>query len=129
MTQPFNADDFRRLATEAFPELCDEFEEDPDLLHVQVSALARLAQRAKGAADWSTYRRCMELAGRFWRSPDAELSNALNVSFLEEIDFAGTNGATAWTYLSPELQRGWTSMQRYLEELGESARKQQHKHP
>ena len=124
MNHTYNADDFRRLTLQEFPELSDEFADSDGLLHIEMSALAYHAQRAKGAGDWATYRRCMELVDKFWQQPDDKLLNALNVSFLEEIDFVGPRGTTAWQYLPPSLQRGWTEMQRYLENLANSVKKQ-----
>jgi len=62
------------------------------LSYMQAGALARLAQRAKGAGDWDTYRRVMSVAD-------------------------GVRGPTAWALLSPELQDGWRAMRAYNERL------------
>ena len=59
----------------------------------------------------------MRLAAELWRRPDEALLNALNVSFLEHLDFDGPNGPEAWGYLSPELQDGWRAMQAYMARL------------
>ena len=110
---PYTHEDFVRLALAEFPELRAEFEDDPELLHIQMHAFERLAGRAKVAGDWSTYARCMCLAHALWQRPDEALLNALNVSFLEHLDFDGPNGPEAWRHLSPELQEGWRAMQAY----------------
>lgn len=117
MTQPFNATDFRRLALEAFPELHEEFEDYAGLLHVQMGAFARRTQQAKGEADWDSYSRCIAIVEQLWQRPDHDLLNAINVSFLEHIDFDGPRGPTAWEHLSPGLKLAWRSMQRYLDKL------------
>ena len=120
MTQLFGGDDFRQLALEAFPELREEFEDFAGLLHVQMGAFARRTQQAKGAADWESYAHCIALIDRLWTRPDDELLNAINVSFLENVDFDGPRGPVAWRYLSPGLKLAWQNMQRYLEELARS---------
>jgi hypothetical protein len=129
MTQPLSADDFRRLALERFPELREEFADFAGLLHVQMGAFARRTQQAKGTADWDTYQQCIALADELWQRPSEELLNALNVSFLENLDFEGPRGPVAWEYLSPGLKLGWRTMQRYLEEVARFADKKRGKRP
>lgn len=83
---------FARLALAEFPELREEFEEYPGLLHLQMHALQRLAGRAQQAHDWVLYRRIMMFADRLWQRPDASLSSALKASFLEHLAFDGPQG-------------------------------------
>ncbi|HEU4754509.1 MAG TPA: hypothetical protein VFU47_15480 [Armatimonadota bacterium] len=122
MAEAFSAEDFVRMALAEFPELREEFEEDSGLLHLQMAAFARLAQRAKGQGDWETYGRCVRLADQLWRRADPELLNALNVSFLEHLDFEGPRGTRAWEILTPALRKGWEDMQAYLDRLGDLSR-------
>lgn len=117
MGGPYTHADFVRLALAEFPELREEFEDDPELLHLQMHAFERLMGRAKVEGDWATYARGMRLAHLLWRRPDDDLLNALNVSYLEHLDFEGPNGAEAWRHLSPELQDGWRAMQAYMARL------------
>ena len=123
MDQPYTADDFRRMALTEFPELGDDFEYNEGLLHVQMGSFAQRLQEAKGAADWDTYHRGVRLANELWRRPDEALLNALNVSFLEHLDFDGPRGPYAWTLLTPELQHGWRAMQQYLKDLAKVSKK------
>ena len=120
----FTPSTFQLVTLREFPVLRQEFEEDGDLPHVQMSAFARLVQAAKNRADWDTYRRAVTLADRLWSGADAELRNALNVSFLEEIDFEGPRGPEAWALLSPPLQRAWRAMAAYNEWLHAGAKGQ-----
>jgi hypothetical protein len=120
--QRYSRLDFTRLALAEFPELREEFDEYPDLLHLQMHALERLAERTKNERDWMLYRRIMLFADRLWQRPDQELLNALNVSFLEHLEFAGTDGPRAWGYLSSELKEGWRAMDAYMTQLAEAAR-------
>lgn len=117
MDGPYTHADFVRLALAEFPELGEEFEEDEGLLHLQMHAFTRFVQRVTREGDWATYARCMRLAHELWRRPDDALLNALNVSFLEHLDFDGANGEKAWTYLTPELRDGWRAMEAYMERL------------
>ena len=117
MDSPYTHADFVRLTLEQFPELREEFEEYPDLLHAQMHAFERRMGRAKAEEDWAAYRRGMRLAHELWCRPDHALLNALNVSFLEHLDFDGASGPKAWGYLSSELRDGWRAMQAYMTRL------------
>lgn len=44
---PYTHADFARLALAEFPELREEFEEDSELLHLQMHAFTRLMEHAK----------------------------------------------------------------------------------
>lgn len=111
------ADDFVRMAIEEFHELHEWLQENEGLLHVQVGALADITQRAKGRGDWDVYARAIALADTLYRSASPDLENALNVSFLEHLDFAGPRGSKAWQVMTPGLRNGWIAMQRYLDDL------------
>lgn len=100
MDGPYTHDDCVRLTLAEFPELREEFEEDSERLHMQMHAFTRLTQRAKGDGDWATYSRCIRLAHRLWERPDEKLLGALNVSFLEHLDFDGPRGPEAWSLLT-----------------------------
>ena len=109
----FTLSTFQHVVLGEFPELREDFEEDEGLPYVQMGAFARLVQAAKRRADWETYRRAAMLADRLWAGADAGLRNALNVSFLEHIDFEGARGPQAWAFLSSRLQRAWRAMAAY----------------
>ena len=48
---------------------------------------------------------------------------ALNVSFLEDIDFEGPRGSHAWSLLSETLQNAWSAMAAYNERLHSAVKK------
>jgi hypothetical protein len=127
MDRAYTRADFVRLALTEFPALREEFADCDDLLHLQMHAFTRLAQQAKGREDWTTYARCMRVAHELWRRPDHELYNALNVSFLEHLDFDGTRGPAAWKLLTPELQTGWKTIRSYNDQLAALPQKQRGK--
>jgi hypothetical protein len=111
---PYTHADFVRLVLGEFPELCEDLAEDDGLLNLQMHGFARLVERARCEEDWAAYDRAMRLAAELWRRPDDALLNALNVSFLEHIEFPGRTGEAAWAHLSPELQNGWRAMHAYM---------------
>lgn len=106
--------DLRRLLSDefpaaAFPDLAQELVEADGLLHLEMGAFASFMQRAKGRADWESYRRGAQLADTLWGNSDPALLNALRVSFLEHLDFNGPRGPAAWALLTPRLQVAWRS--------------------
>jgi hypothetical protein len=117
MDGPYSHADFVRLTLAEFPELREEFEEDAELLHLQMHAFTRRVEQAQEERDWATFGRAMRLADRLWQRPDADLLNALNVSFLEHLDFDGPDGPDAWSHLSSQLQDGWRAMDAYMRRL------------
>jgi hypothetical protein len=120
----FTLTNFSIIALAEFPELREEFDDFDELPFVQMGVLARLIQGAKGRGDWETYGRAAHLADRLWGGADAGLHNALNVSFLEHIDFDGSRGPQAWALLSPRLQQAWRVMTAYNEWVHSGARGQ-----
>jgi hypothetical protein len=110
---PLSFADFTERALAEFPQLTDEIEDNDGFPCMQVEALARLMQRAKGSGDWDAYARAARLADELWGRADDSLTNALNVSLWEHLDFAGPRGPRAWELLSPRAQRAWTGMAAY----------------
>jgi len=100
----------QRALVDEFPELADELADDADRPYMQLGHLARFTQKAKGAADWSTYDRCISFAGRFFSNAAPELEGAFRVAYLEHLDFDGVRGPDAWKRLTPPLQAAWKSV-------------------
>ncbi len=121
--EAYDPNDFRRMLLAEFPDLGEELEACEGLLHVEMGTFARFTHAAKVRGDWETYARCVRLADTLWRRPDPALLNALNVSYLENLDFVGPRGWRAWSLLTPALQRGWPEMQAYLEALSPQPKK------
>lgn len=120
----YNAEDFTRMALAEFPQLAEDFHEWADLLHLKMGAFAQITQAAKADADWEKYDRCIRFADEIFGRATPDLENALNVSYLEHLDFAGPHGPKAWERLPPRLKTGWTEMQDYLEELATKGKSQ-----
>lgn len=105
-----------QLVTE-FPELRDDIKEAEGLLHVQMGSFARITQAAIDAGDYETLRRQFMLADRFFRDAAPDLQNAFYVSYLEHLDFRGTHGQRAQSFMSSDLRKGWQNIMDYLDEL------------
>jgi hypothetical protein len=110
---PYSASDFVRLVLAEFPELREEFGYEGNLLHLQMHDFTALMRRAIAAGDWATYKRGVHVTTELWSRANNALLNALNVSFLEHLDFGGENGPTAWKLLTTDLRRGWSAMDAY----------------
>lgn len=109
--------DFIAAALEALPEAREDLESFDGLPYVQIGCLAEIAQRAKGAGDWTKYLQVVNLVDRFLPIADGDLSNAIHVSFLEHLDFIGPRGLKAWTLMTPRLQSAWRDIITYNENL------------
>lgn len=110
-------EDLVKATVDEFPDLRPEVDSYSGLPYIQVGFLADLAQRAKGVSDWDTYHHVVDLIARFLSEADAELSNAIHVSILEHLDFAGPRGMKAWQLMPPELQSAWRDIMEYNEKL------------
>jgi hypothetical protein len=87
-----------------------------------MGAFARITQAAKSEGDWEKYVACIRLADQLSADPSPELENALNVSYLEHLDFDGPSGRKAWESLTPRLRAGWKAMQQYMEDLAKNGK-------
>jgi hypothetical protein len=91
-----------------FPELAEDLAEDAARPRMQLGRFALFTQEAKGRLDWATYERCIAFVHRFLTAADGDLEGAIDVAYLEHLDFDGPRGPAAWGRLTPDLQRAWT---------------------
>lgn len=97
----------RRIQTE-FPELTDSLHNEivEGLLHLQIAEFSRLAQRRIDDGNRPGFKRVCELFRVLFLNGAPDLVNALNVSFLEHLNFANGKSNRAWAYQAmPELMR------------------------
>ncbi|MDD5138956.1 MAG: hypothetical protein PHY43_01695 [Verrucomicrobiales bacterium] len=100
-----------------FPELCEDIKEYEGLLHVQMGSFARITQAAIDAGEFETLRRQFMFADRFFRDAAPDLENAFYVSYLEHLDFRGSHGQRAQSFMSSALRKGWQDIMEYMDEL------------
>src|SRR5215204_2824921 len=87
MTDRINKDEFIRIVLAEFPQLKEDFAEFEDLLHLQMAAFTRLAQRAIDEKDAGTLDKCYRPASKILDKADSKVENAIYVSFLENLSF------------------------------------------
>ena len=116
-------EEFLERVLERFPELRSEIEDGVwcGLLHPEMGVFSRYTQRAINHADWDRVEACFHLADELLTRASPQLENALYVSFVENLDFAATNGAQAFARLPPGLRRVWQELDEHLARLAAHA--------
>jgi hypothetical protein len=103
--------EFRRLLLMYFPEVAEEIEDDEGLIHLEMSSLERIANCCIKSGDMDYLKKIYEFVGdlgRHEKEVDPEIINAINVSFLEGLNFENNNyGETAKRLLPPVLLSMW----------------------
>ncbi len=104
-----------------FPTLSSELHDEiwDGLLHLQISVFSRFAQAAIDAGDRLLFKRICGLFLELFKNGSAELVNALNVSFLEHLNFDDGKELRHWAYDSmPEGMRvAYEEMEDYNRQL------------
>lgn len=105
----------------AFPALSEELRDEVanGLLYVQVGEFARWAQTLIDTGrqkEWAVVT-CtfMDL----WKNADAAVKNALNVSFLEHLNFVDGKARRQWAFaaMPVPMQMAWREMEAYNRRL------------
>ena len=114
--------ELRRLLLDHFPELANEIEDDSGLVHLEMSALERLANRSIKSGDISTLKRTYEFVGNMARhlsEVHPDVVNAIHVSFLEGLHFANKNhGEKAKALLPAVLLKMWNAQMDHNRKIG-----------
>lgn len=105
-----------------FPELREELADETwaGLLHLEVACFARLTQQAIDNGDQQVLKRCFSLADDVFRMADAEVKNAMYVSYLEHLTFEDSRkNQRQWAFklMPPALQAGFKEINDYMAEL------------
>lgn len=98
-----------------FPQLSEEIEEDDGLLHLQIGTFSHLAQSFIDSGNSVEFSKVCSLFAKLFPSADSELENALNVSFLEHLDFIDGKCNRSWAYeaMPHEMRKAWDEMEEY----------------
>ena len=111
---------FLALALAEFPSLTDEFAENEGLFHVQMGIFSRIARAAIERGDFSTLKRCYNLADETMGNASPSVENAIFVSFLENLNFEiSPHGAEAEKLLSPKLTEMLAELNEHWRQIGE----------
>ena len=92
------------------PDLRSDLERSDGLIHSDLGAFAQFTQAAKNRGDLTTYGRCLELADRIFARGNADLAAAFRASYLEHLEFEGSQGPAAWRLVPPRLQAVWNQL-------------------
>ncbi len=95
---------FINAIKQTFPELASKLNAQKGQLHFEMDVLRKYVERAISNHTQAVVLRAFEIADSFYRDGNASLRNAIDVSFVEPIDFSGAN-TWAWELLPADLQK------------------------
>lgn len=112
-------DALKRIECE-FPAIAGELHEETieGLLHCQIGQFSRFAQATIDKQDRDSFRRICDLFVELFDDAEPQLENALNVSFLEHLDFSDRDISRSWGYRFMP-----TTMRQAFDEMADYSRK------
>lgn len=106
-----------KLIESEFPDLSAELHDEiwDGLLHLQISVFSRLAQKCIDESDKDSLGRVFALALKLHSNGDPAVINAINVSFLEHINFVNgkVDRQLAYKRMPPTLRKAFDNMVEY----------------
>jgi len=112
---------FADILLAEFPHLRDEVDEWHGLVHLQMMEFHLVTEKALEAVDWTTVERSLQLADTLLRDGNAEIRNALHVSYLENLPREGDGHDRVRQAMTPALRKAWDDIVAYLSKLHGSA--------
>jgi hypothetical protein len=110
-----------RLIEKAFPTLAEDLHDEviEGLLHLQIGEFSRLAQAAVDDGNKENWALITATFMDLWLNSDATVTNALNVSFLEHLNFNDGKVLRSWAFdaMPPPMRRAWMEMHAYNRRL------------
>ncbi len=116
MADRINPPRFLALMEQQFPAVVADFDDIVrSSVYLQMVALARATQQAMSAEDKPAVKGYFAFVGDIFRLADAEVRNAVCVSYLECLSFDGRHGKRigAREMLTPQLQVGLRGLEAY----------------
>ena len=89
---------FLRLLRGRLPALMDAVNRQGGQLHLEVDVLRQCTQRAIIDGDRETLAHCFVLAEAGYRDGDKKIRNAIDVSFVEALDFVTPHQSYLWAW-------------------------------
>jgi hypothetical protein len=108
---------FAELLIAEFPQLRDDVHEWSGLLHLQMMEFHLVTEKAINAGDWTIVERCLRLADTLLHDGDAEIRNAIHVSYLEHLPREGDSHDRIRELMTPDLRKAWDDILAYLSTL------------
>jgi hypothetical protein len=112
---------FAELLVTEFPQLRDDVHESSGLFHLQMMEFYVVTETAINARDWATVERCLRLADTFLQDGDAEIRNAIHISYLENLPREGDDHDRIREVMTPDLRKAWDDIFAYLSTLRDNA--------
>ncbi len=110
-----------KLIEKAFPALIDDLHGEivEDLLHPQIGEFSRLAQAVVDDGDKHGWAKVTATFMELWLNSDPSVINALNVSFLEHLNFKDGDAQRSWALdaMPLPMRRAWQEMDVYNRKL------------
>ena len=84
-------------------------------MHPQIGEFSRYAQAAIDRGDINVWSRVTEVFMELWQDCDDAVRNALNVSFLEHLNFKDGKVQRRWAYnvMPKTMKVAWQEMEQY----------------
>ena len=108
---------FAQLLLAEFPQLGDDVHEWTGLPHLQMMEFQLITEKAISAGEWTTVERCLRLADTLLHEGDAEIRNAIHVSYLEHLPREGDGHDRIRKVMTPDLRKAWDDVLAYLATL------------
>ena len=93
---------FLKELKNTFPQLTDEINAQYGLLHLEMHIFADFAQRCVAGHEVEKVRLSFMMAEKYWAGGNADMRNAIAVSFVEHLDLR--KAQWAWDLLGPNLK-------------------------
>lgn len=90
--------EFLKLLKQRLPELQSAVNRQEGLLHLELEELRKYAQRAIFDGNRAVLEICFRLAQEGYVEGDKNLRNAIDVSFVEELEFVTPHKSHAWAW-------------------------------
>jgi len=104
-----------------YPHLSDELHDETwdGLLHLQMAVFSRWAQGVIDSGIFEDWHQIAETFLSLWLDCTPEVTNALNVSFLQHLKFNNGKKQRSWAYEKmPQIMRkAWDDMESYNQKI------------
>lgn len=110
-----------KLIESSFPNITDELHDEiaDGLLHIQMGVFSRLAQDVIDSEDPASWEQITKTFMCIWKNCTPDVENALNVSFLEHLNFNDGKRNRAWAYnkMPLTMRKAFEEMAAYNKKL------------
>ena len=113
--QKLHRSEFLKELTSIFPQLTHELNQQLGLLHLEVHVFTRFVQSLIVTGDKSNLTKAFQIADKYLREGNGDITNALAVSFLEHLNFKDGKVSRSWAeeYLSASLKVEFVAITEY----------------